>query len=124
MRDTEAQGGPGRWWPAHPRDVEPGDDTRVPSTSLYFGAAGMAWALRYLHDVGATPRRFALDLDRLRDVHHDEARMLDAARTIIAEMETLFAGRRRTPTTRPPSSRSTPTPPLPPARPSSSTSRG
>lgn len=58
---------PGRYWPVHPRDAEPGDDTRVPSTSLYFGAAGMAWALRYLHDVGATPRRFALDLDRLRD---------------------------------------------------------
>ncbi len=65
--DAIASFTPGRYWPAHPRDAEPGDDTTVPSTSLYYGAAGMAWALRYLNDVGATPRRFSLDLERLRD---------------------------------------------------------
>lgn len=54
------------------------------------------------------------NLDRLRDVHHDEARMLDAARTIIAEMETLFAGRRRTPTTRPPGPAEPPRPRIAP----------
>jgi hypothetical protein len=47
VRDTHAQFDPRMWWPTHPRDVEPGD-ADVPSTSLYFGAAGVIWALRRL----------------------------------------------------------------------------
>ncbi len=36
-------------WPRHPRDVEPGDPERGRGfTSLYLGAAGMAWALQRL----------------------------------------------------------------------------
>jgi hypothetical protein len=47
VRDTHAHLDPRTWWPTHPRDVEPGD-ADVPSTSLYFGAAGVIWALRRL----------------------------------------------------------------------------
>ena len=36
-------------WPCHPRDVEPDDAARTRGfTSLYLGAAGMAWALHRL----------------------------------------------------------------------------
>jgi hypothetical protein len=47
VRDAHAHFDPRTWWPTHPRDVEPGD-ADVPSTSLYFGAAGVIWALRRL----------------------------------------------------------------------------
>ncbi len=55
VRDTEAAFVPGRWWPPHPSDLEPGEDPRQVSPSLYFGAAGVVWALRYLAAVGAAP---------------------------------------------------------------------
>jgi len=41
-------------WPNHPLDLEPGEDPLQPSTTLYFGAAGVMWALRHLHALGAT----------------------------------------------------------------------
>ena len=46
-------------WPLHQRDVESGDDPRLPATPLYHGAAGVWWALHYLDAVGAarTPVR-------------------------------------------------------------------
>ena len=47
VRETEARCSPDTWWPVHPRDVEPGD-APVPSTTLYFGAAGVVWALERL----------------------------------------------------------------------------
>jgi hypothetical protein len=47
IRDTHARYEPRTWWPTPPLDVEPGD-ADVPSTSLYFGAAGVIWALREL----------------------------------------------------------------------------
>jgi hypothetical protein len=53
VRDTEAQGGPGRWWLPHPRDAEPSDDPNQAYAPLYHGAAGVCWALHYLQDVGA-----------------------------------------------------------------------
>ncbi len=53
VRDTEAQGGPGRWWPAHPRDLEPGDDPARPFAPLYHGALGVCWGLHHLQDLGA-----------------------------------------------------------------------
>ena len=37
--DAIASFAPGRHWPAHPRDVEPGDDTRVPSGSSVASAS-------------------------------------------------------------------------------------
>lgn len=57
VRDTEARFRRGHGWPVHANDLAPGDDAALPSTTLYFGAAGVAWALRYLNAVGAvTPR--------------------------------------------------------------------
>lgn len=53
VRETEAHFTPGAWWPWHPRDVEPGDVTDVPSTTFYFGAAGVVWALAHLRRAGA-----------------------------------------------------------------------
>src|SRR3954452_15558000 len=47
VRETEVRCSPDTWWPVHPRDVDPGD-APVPSTTLYFGAAGVVWALEQL----------------------------------------------------------------------------
>ena len=59
---------PDTLWPVHPRDLAAGEDPGAPATCLYFGAAGVAWALDYLDGVGAaaTPS-FAPDLDTLRE---------------------------------------------------------
>lgn len=69
VRDTEARCVPGRWWPLHPRDVDPGEDAQQVSPSLYYGAAGVVWALRYLEAVGAVRRGggWREDLAALRD---------------------------------------------------------
>ena len=71
--DTEASLSLGAWWPLHPKDLEPGDDPAQVSTTLYFGAAGVVWALRYLHAVGAVAPAagHAYDLDRLRQQNRD-----------------------------------------------------
>ena len=54
-------------WPVHPRDLDPGDDPAAPLPCLYFGAAGVAWALDYLDAVGAAASpSFAPHLDLLR----------------------------------------------------------
>ena len=69
VRESEATWSPDRYWPIHPRDLEPGDDPSAISTSLYFGAAGVVWALRYLRGLGACGRTVAdeVDLGVLRD---------------------------------------------------------
>ena len=65
---TVAAFSPDTLWPPHPRDLDAGDDPDAPATCLYFGAAGVAWALDYLAGVGAAaPSPLALDLDTLRD---------------------------------------------------------
>jgi len=53
VRDAEATYSPETYWPTHPKDLEPGEDPAQLSTSLYFGAAGAIWALRYLGATGA-----------------------------------------------------------------------
>jgi hypothetical protein len=53
VRETVQAFTPEGWWPPHPRDLNPGDDPATPATPLYFGAAGVVWALRYLRAVGA-----------------------------------------------------------------------
>ena len=53
VADTEAHFSPGRYWPLHPRDVEPGDDPNQPCTNLSYGACGVIWALEHLQAVGA-----------------------------------------------------------------------
>ncbi len=53
VADTIAAFSPEALWPMHPRDFEPGDDPDAPFTNLYCGAAGVVWALDYLHAAGA-----------------------------------------------------------------------
>jgi hypothetical protein len=66
--ETAAAFSPATLWPVHPRDLGDGDDPDAPATCLYFGAAGVAWALDYLNAIGAaTSRPLPLDLDALRE---------------------------------------------------------
>ena len=51
--ETVAAFTPDGLWPVHPRDLEAGDDPDAPATNLYYGAAGVIWALHYLDAVGA-----------------------------------------------------------------------
>ena len=69
VRETEAAFTPSRYWPMHPRDLDPADDPGQVATPLYFGAAGVVWALRRLHALGACAATVAerIDLARLRD---------------------------------------------------------
>ena len=66
--ETVAAFSPATLWPAHPRDLEPGDDPDAPATNLYYGAAGVMWALDYLRAVGAADSpSFAPHLEPLRE---------------------------------------------------------
>jgi hypothetical protein len=51
----------------HPKDLAPGDDPAQPSTSLYHGAAGVIWALRFLRAVDAVGTGGGFDLALLRE---------------------------------------------------------
>lgn len=66
--DAEARYVPEFGWPAHPRDIEPGDDPSQPFTPLYHGTAGVIWALHYLQSLGAVrlARDYADELEALR----------------------------------------------------------
>ena len=55
--DAEDRFSPDRYWPAHPRDLEPGDDPDQLATSLDSGAGGVMWALAYLRSAGAVTLR-------------------------------------------------------------------
>lgn len=57
VADTEDRFSAARYWPRHARDLEPGDDAERLSTTLYFGAAGVMWALDYLQRSGAATLR-------------------------------------------------------------------
>jgi hypothetical protein len=65
--DTQLRFSARGYWPLHPKDIEPGDDVTQPAYPLYFGAAGVIWALRYLQDVGASAaaERYGGDLESL-----------------------------------------------------------
>ena len=67
VAETEAAFSPERYWPTHPRDLEPDDDAQQVSTTLYFGACGVIWALHYLQAVGAAAlsRDYLGELDTL-----------------------------------------------------------
>jgi len=69
VQQTNAAFTPSRYWPMHPKDLEPGDDPAMVGTPLYFGAAGVVWALRQLHALGACEATVAdrVDLESLRD---------------------------------------------------------
>jgi lantibiotic modifying enzyme len=65
--ETVAAFTPDGLWPVHPRDLEPGDDPDAPATNLYYGAAGIIWALHYLDAIGAARSpSFAPQLEPLR----------------------------------------------------------
>ena len=51
VADAIADFDPDTFWPGHPGDDGAGDG----NPSFYFGAAGVIWALDYLHRVGASP---------------------------------------------------------------------
>lgn len=53
VAETEARFDARHWWPQHPRDADDGADLAQPVPPLYFGAAGVCWALHYLQDQGA-----------------------------------------------------------------------
>jgi hypothetical protein len=53
VSDTERRFEEGGWWPMHPQD----DADPKPGHTLYFGAAGVVWALRYLRACGAATTR-------------------------------------------------------------------
>lgn len=51
VADASADFDPEAFWPGHPGDDGVGDG----NPSFYYGAAGVIWALDYLHRVGASP---------------------------------------------------------------------
>lgn len=67
VADTEQWYSPERYWPVHPRDVEGDEDGTHASTTLYFGACGVIWALHHLQALGAATlsRSYLDDLDTL-----------------------------------------------------------
>lgn len=67
-RETSERFSSEKLWPWHAKDVEPGDDVTQPALPLYFGAAGVVWALHYLQDVGATggTARYSAQLEDIR----------------------------------------------------------
>ena len=66
--ETVAAFSPETLWPPHPRDLGPGDDPAVPFTNLYFGAAGVVWALDYLRAAGvASPPSLARHLPAIQE---------------------------------------------------------
>ena len=69
VRETNAALTPSSYRPVHPKDLEPGGDSAMVSTSLYFGAAGVVWALGHLHALGACDATVAgqVELTKLRD---------------------------------------------------------
>ncbi|HKX41302.1 MAG TPA: LanC-like protein [Burkholderiaceae bacterium] len=64
-------------WPAHPRDIEDGHPG-LPMPSLYDGAAGALWALRYLAARGAA--EVSLDLGAaIAGLHEHSRRYIEAS---------------------------------------------
>jgi hypothetical protein len=53
VRDTCSRFDPQKLWPIHPLDLFRNGLTE-PLKMLYFGAAGVIWALDYLNKIGAT----------------------------------------------------------------------
>ena len=65
---TVAAFSPETLWPMHPRDQNPVDDPGAPAACLYFGAAGVIWALDYLDAAGAAASpSLASHLDAVRE---------------------------------------------------------
>jgi Lanthionine synthetase C-like protein len=76
VHDTHEQFDPEKLWPIHPLDRF-GADLSESFKMLYFGAAGVIWALHYLKRVGATAieRNYAITLDRLAEANRKEMKL-------------------------------------------------
>jgi hypothetical protein len=70
VRDTEARLSAGRGWPAHPLDLEPGEDPQAINPTLYFGTCGVLWALRHLRATGAVDAGREVSVDAATLVRH------------------------------------------------------
>lgn len=68
VADTEAHFDPVRFWPSHPRE-----DGQGVLKGLWFGAAGVIWALRYLAERGAASTR----LDLVGAIHKVHRKFLE-----------------------------------------------
>ena len=68
--DTAAAASPAGHWPEHPND---GDSADPPAMGLYFGAAGVVWALDYLAREGAAPAgpNFAEHVPQMLALNHE-----------------------------------------------------
>lgn len=68
VQGTEDAWRAGFGWPSHPRDLNPGDDPAAPVPCLYYGEAGVIWALHHLQALGAAhlQRNYLADLEPLR----------------------------------------------------------
>jgi hypothetical protein len=75
VTDALAQFDGERFWPAHPLD----DGIKDGHSSIYFGAAGVIWALEYLSREGATKARF--------DFRPSLSRLLENTRAEMATYE-------------------------------------
>jgi len=76
VQDTHARFDSSKLWPIHPLD-QFGADLPESFKMLYFGAAGVIWALRYLNRVGAAriERNYAMTLDRLAEQNRKEMKL-------------------------------------------------
>jgi hypothetical protein len=94
VADAESRFSPDRLWPLHPRDVEGDMDPTQPATGLYFGAAGVIWALHYLQSVGAVKlsRHYGNELDTL--LLRATARRCTPSATTARRPRTSWATRR------------------------------
>ena len=72
VEDAQATLGTGIAWPWHP--LEDADEGEPPAKSLYFGAAGVLWAMWYLQQIGAVSLRIEpRDLiDRVHEAYLDK----------------------------------------------------
>src|SRR4029450_13686077 len=81
-----------RFWPGHPSDDGVGDG----NPSLYYGAAGVIWALDYLHRIGAVGviKNFRPVLPKLleRTIANFEGRSAEYAKADYAKHGSLLVG--------------------------------
>ncbi len=92
---TEQEYDPQHLWRAHPRDLDPGDDPAQPATCLYYGAAGVIWALHHLQALGAAKlqRNYLADLAPLRALNRawlEGAGSHDHAAYLMGDMPLLM----------------------------------
>jgi hypothetical protein len=90
--DAIAQFDPDTFWPGHPNDDGVGDG----NPSFYYGAAGVIWALDYLHRIGAVgvTKDFRPVLPKLleRTIANFEGRSAEYAKADYAKHGSLMVG--------------------------------